>query len=198
MSVSATSSSIIKSCGGISLSNKKLLKENVGIPRFLGLTLLWITVVHRGICTFIHSFIHSVTSYAKSSSARRRQGRCVCGSGGNVEEHWAGRQEAGFWFQCCHCWWDTAQVTCPSWASVSSSAEGEVTRIPLLPAAAALPVSLLDMWDLMGSYRIRICIQVHSNVQGHILMTFDESTVLMQFSKIEAEWNPEGHQVSLV
>lgn len=160
MLILITPSSIVKSHCSVPffvyLSNKKLLKKNVGKFRFLGLTLLWITVFHGRICTFIHSFSDHTCEVQWHHKKTGQWGGA---------ELWAWRQEAGFWLQCRHCPWDTAPVTCPSWAPVSSSTEGEVIRIPLLPAASALPGSLLDMWDLIGPYRIRICIHVHSNIQ---------------------------------
>lgn len=155
-----TSSSIVKSHGSVPffvyLSNKKLLIKNVGKFRFLGLTLLWVTVFHGRICIFSHSFNDQTCKV----QWRYKQ----TGQWGGAEL-WAWRQEAGFWLQSCHCPWDTAPVTCPSWAPVSSSAEGKVIRRPLLPAASALSGSLLDVWDLIGPYRIRIYIHVHSNIQ---------------------------------
>lgn len=87
---------------------------------------------------------------------RRRQG-----SGEMQKEHWFWRQEAGFWFRCCHCYSDTTQVTCPLWAS---SAEWEVVMKSLLPEALSLPGSLLDMWDPGRPLQNRVCIHMHSDI----------------------------------
>lgn len=77
------------------------------------------------------------------------------------KEHWFWRQEAGFWFRCCHCYSDTTQVTCPLWAS---SAEREVLMKSLLPEALSLPGSLLDMWDPGRPLQNRVCIHMHSDI----------------------------------
>lgn len=106
MLVSATSSSVVKSPGSVpcflvSLSNNNLWKENIGLPRFL-LNWLWITVFHRGICTFIHSFSGHICRVSRDALEEDRAvGRA---------EPWAWRQEPGFGFQSCHCRGDTAQV----------------------------------------------------------------------------------------